>query len=172
MRLTNRVLDSSSNSYHRVCSPSVQRRKRYYSCNDITNWRLPRSCLGCQDRDNLIKGTRQLCREFEHDLSRNIKTYPKGFWRYTTSKLKNRYNRLKCPRLDCPPACQFLIRIIITTYRFIPWTSWDQIRRSHTGGLLTHKGCHQKNSCWTVSSQVSSLSKIWTTWAKYIWEYH
>ena len=41
-------------------------------------------------RDKLIKCTRQLCRYFEHDLSINIKTEPKAFWRYTNSKLKNR----------------------------------------------------------------------------------
>ena len=30
-----------------------------------------------------------------------------------------RCNRLKCPRLYCPPACKFPIRIITTPYRFI-----------------------------------------------------
>ena len=43
-----------------------------------------------KDRDNLIKSTRELCREFERDLSRNIKTDPKAFWRYTNSKMKYR----------------------------------------------------------------------------------
>ena len=43
-----------------------------------------------KDRDNLIKSTRELCREFERVLSRNIKTDPKAFWRYTNSKMKNR----------------------------------------------------------------------------------
>ena len=34
--------------------------------------------------------TRKLCRDFEHDLARNLKTNPKAFWRYTNSKLKNK----------------------------------------------------------------------------------
>ena len=31
-----------------------------------------------------------------------------------------RYTRLICPRLDCPPACYFSIRVIITPHMFIP----------------------------------------------------
>ena len=31
-----------------------------------------------------------------------------------------RCNRLKCPRLDGPPACKLRIGIIRTPYRFIP----------------------------------------------------
>ena len=32
-----------------------------------------------------------------------------------------RCNRLKCPRLDCPPACKLPRKVIITPNRFIPW---------------------------------------------------
>ena len=32
----------------------------------------------------------QLCRDFEHDLARNLKTNPKAFWRYTNIKLNNK----------------------------------------------------------------------------------
>jgi len=34
--------------------------------------------------------TRTLCREFERDVAKNIKTDPKVFWQYTNSKLKSR----------------------------------------------------------------------------------
>ena len=34
--------------------------------------------------------THSLCREFERDLARNVKTNPKAFWRYSNSKLKNK----------------------------------------------------------------------------------
>ena len=34
--------------------------------------------------------TRNLCREFEKDIAKNIKSDPKAFWRYTNSKLKSR----------------------------------------------------------------------------------
>jgi len=36
--------------------------------------------------------TRNLCREFEKDIAKNIKSDPKAFWRYTNSKLKSRPN--------------------------------------------------------------------------------
>jgi hypothetical protein len=41
-----------------------------------------------RDMDSLIGNTRKLCREFEQDLSRNIKSDPKAFWWHTNSKLK------------------------------------------------------------------------------------
>ena len=53
-------------------------------------WEELADVWAAKDRDILIKCTRQLCRDFEHDPSRNIKTDPKAFWRYTNSKLKNR----------------------------------------------------------------------------------
>ena len=34
--------------------------------------------------------TRNLCREFENYIAKNIKTDPKAFWRYTNSKLESR----------------------------------------------------------------------------------
>ena len=34
--------------------------------------------------------------------------------------LSHMCNRLKCPRLDCSPACNLSIRVIITPYRFMP----------------------------------------------------
>ena len=36
--------------------------------------------------------------------------------------------RLRCPRLDCPPACWFPIRVILTSYRFIPWPLWLMLK--------------------------------------------
>jgi hypothetical protein len=51
--------------------------------------------------DNLINSTRKLCREFERDLSRNIQTDPKAFWRYTNSKLKNRPKLGDLQQEDC-----------------------------------------------------------------------
>ena len=59
--------------------------QRYMQTGDYINY-----VRAARDRDNLIKSTRELCREFERDLSRNIKTDPKAFWRYTNSKMKNR----------------------------------------------------------------------------------
>ena len=40
----------------------------------------------------------------------------------------NRCTRLRCPRLDCPPACYFPIRVILTPYRFIPWPLWPMLK--------------------------------------------
>ena len=34
--------------------------------------------------------TRNLCRDFEYNLARNVKQNPKAFWRYCRSKIKNR----------------------------------------------------------------------------------
>jgi len=34
--------------------------------------------------------TRNLCREFEKDIAKNVNSDPKAFWRYTNSKLKSR----------------------------------------------------------------------------------
>ena len=59
--------------------------QRYMQTGDYTDY-----VRAARDRDNLIKSTRKLCRDFEQDLSRNIKSDPKAFWRYTNSKLKNR----------------------------------------------------------------------------------
>ena len=55
--------------------------------------------------------------------------------------------RFKCPRLDCPPACKFPIRIITTPYRFIPWPLWpmlkhwrpDNLARGHLSLLHVHR---------------------------------
>ena len=33
---------------------------------------------------------RNLCREFEKDIAKNVNSDPKAFWRYTNSKLKSR----------------------------------------------------------------------------------
>ena len=41
---------------------------------------------------------------------------------------RDRCNMLKCPRLDCPPACKFPISIITTPYRFIPWPLWPMLK--------------------------------------------
>ena len=43
-----------------------------------------------QLKNELSRLTRSLCREFERDLARNIKTNPKAFQRYGNSKLKNK----------------------------------------------------------------------------------
>ena len=43
-----------------------------------------------QLKNELSRLTRSLCREFERDLARNVKTNPKAFWRYCNSKLKNK----------------------------------------------------------------------------------
>ena len=42
--------------------------------------------------------------------------------------LCNHGNRLKCPRLDCQPACLVPIRVIITPYRFIPRLLWPMLK--------------------------------------------
>ena len=39
---------------------------------------------------------------------------------------------MKSPRLHCPPACKFSIRVI-TPYRFIPWTSWPMLEHLEAG---------------------------------------
>ena len=44
----------------------------------------------CQVKNNLSKLTRQLCKDFEKDLARNVKSDPKAFWRYCNTKLKNK----------------------------------------------------------------------------------
>ena len=43
-----------------------------------------------QLKNDLSKLTRHLCREFEKDLARNMKTNPKAFWRYCNTKLKTK----------------------------------------------------------------------------------
>ena len=43
-----------------------------------------------KEKDELSKMTKKLCRDFEHDISKKIKTNPKGFWRYVQSKVKSR----------------------------------------------------------------------------------
>ena len=69
----------------------VQRKKKYNSWQRYMQTRDYIDYVrAARDRDNLMKSTRELCREFECDLSRNIKTDPKAFWRYTNSKMKNR----------------------------------------------------------------------------------
>ena len=42
-----------------------------------------------EKKKELTKMTRNLCREFEKDIAKNIKIDPKAFWRYTNSKLKS-----------------------------------------------------------------------------------
>jgi len=49
-----------------------------------------------QLKNELSRLTQSLCREFERDLARNVKTNPKAFWRDCNSKLKNK------PRLGDP----------------------------------------------------------------------
>ena len=43
-----------------------------------------------QLKNELSQLTRSLCREFERDLARNVKSNPKAFWRYCNTKLKNK----------------------------------------------------------------------------------
>ena len=43
-----------------------------------------------QLKNDLSKLTRQLCREFEKDLARNMKSNPNAFWRYCNTKLKTK----------------------------------------------------------------------------------
>ena len=65
------------------------------------------------------------------------------------SRVWHRCNRLKCPRLDCPPACTFPIRITTTPYRFISWPLWpmlkhwrpDNLARRHLS--LLHRHCRE-----------------------------
>ena len=38
---------------------------------------------------------------------------------------QDRYNRLKCPRLGCPPTWKLPIRVVITPYRFIFLDRYD-----------------------------------------------
>ena len=42
-----------------------------------------------QLKNELSQETHSLCREFERDLARNVKTNPKAFWWYCNSKPKN-----------------------------------------------------------------------------------
>ena len=57
-----------------------------------------------------------------------------------------RCNRLKCPRLDCPPAYTFPIRIITTPYRCIAWPLWSKLKHGRLDNLawghlsLSHTG--------------------------------
>ena len=43
-----------------------------------------------QEKKEFTKTKRNLCREFEKDIAKNIKTHPKAFCWYTNSKLKSR----------------------------------------------------------------------------------
>jgi len=43
-----------------------------------------------QEKNELTKMTRNLCREFEKDIAKKLKTDPNTFWRYSNSKLKSR----------------------------------------------------------------------------------
>ena len=47
---------------------------------------------------------------------------------YRNGPKERRCTRLRCPRLDCPPACLFAIRVILTPYRFIPWPLWPMLK--------------------------------------------
>ena len=42
------------------------------------------------EKNELTMMTRNLCRDFEYNLARNMKHNPKAFWRYCKSKMKNR----------------------------------------------------------------------------------
>jgi len=41
-------------------------------------------------KTQLTMMTRNLCRDFEYNLARNVKQNSKAFWRYCKSKMKNR----------------------------------------------------------------------------------
>lgn len=59
--------------------------KRYIDSGDYLDY-----IRATQEKNELTLLTRNLCRDFEKDIARNIKENPKAFWRYTNSKLKNR----------------------------------------------------------------------------------
>jgi len=71
----------------------------------------------CQVKNELSKLTRQLCKEFEKDLTQNVKSDPKASWKYCNSKLKNK------PRISDIKAndgtktqCDFVKADILNTY--------------------------------------------------------
>ena len=67
------------------------RRKKYYH---FKKWKESDQYLDylryARERDALRNLTRKLCKDFEKDISVNVKKNPKAFWRYVNSKLKSR----------------------------------------------------------------------------------
>ena len=81
-----------------------------------------------------------------------------------------RCNSLKCPRLDCPPACQFPIRIITTPYMFIPWPLWPMLKHWNPENLARgHLSLSQRRSLWFYRRDVTNF--IANSWImiKCIW---
>ena len=59
--------------------------KRYCDTEEYTDYVCAQN-----EKKELSKMTKKLCKDFEHEISKNIKTNPKAFWRYVQSKVKSR----------------------------------------------------------------------------------
>lgn len=59
--------------------------KRYQVTNDYHDY-----VRATQEKNELTNLTRRLCKEFEKDIAKHIKSDPKAFWKYCNSKLKTK----------------------------------------------------------------------------------
>ncbi|KAK2144844.1 hypothetical protein LSH36_725g00034 [Paralvinella palmiformis] len=81
--------------------------------------------------------TRNLCREFEKDIAKNIETDPKGFWRYTNSKLKSRPKLSELTHDDNEKA-ELLIKFFTGVFTQEDTNKIPKLDAIHTGIPLTH----------------------------------